>query len=232
MAGSEKEEQAIRLLDVLWKEGASFIRQHDVHLVYAQVLARQGHRKMAQTVLESMVESMPWLESGYIALARKLADDGKLAEAINVLEKGLNHIRTAPSVRDALAWYLASRGKSDLTRARNLALENVTLYPNSVEYRATLGYILLTLGLPASAVTSADPATLHARASARQPAAELGTTIAAAERHFAAGRWDQALELIAAGEGSREIISSENAAQAVFRMILAKSSPPHEFSPY
>ncbi|HPH03807.1 MAG TPA: tetratricopeptide repeat protein, partial [Spirochaetota bacterium] len=232
MAGCGKEEQAIRLLDELWKKSARFIRQQDVHLVYARILTQHNRRDDARLVLEDLVGNMPWLEAGYIALSRHLADDGKNTESRSILEKGLDHIKNAPDIQDALAWNLARLGGPALVRARNLAVENVRRHPQSVEYRATLGYILHGLGYPESAGRSAESALLDDAARKRQPAAETGTSIAAAERHFAARRWAQALDLIAAGEGSRELASSEKSVQAVFHLLLTKSTPQQELSPY
>jgi tetratricopeptide (TPR) repeat protein len=222
MLSSGKEAEAIHVLDKLYYQEILFTKRRELLLLYADALAKRGRNKDAARVLESLISEQAYSEAGYLALARLLTGDNQTGAALAVLERGIAYIKNAPLLKDALAWLLGTERPEELVRARQIAMENTLAHPGNVDFRATLGYILLRLGQSASATKPIKLEEAGRLARARPPHPALGSITQKAMHFYRAARYAEALETIAAGEGNHELMRTNRAAEKLFAYLLTK----------
>jgi len=222
---AEKQERALAILKELCDKETRFIKRQDVLLLYADLLAKRGEKKDAASVLKRLIREQAYNETGYLALSRLQAENNQEDDAIATLESGIAYIKDAPNLKDALAWLLCIARPDELIRARQIAMENVTTHPDTIDYRATLGYILLQLGQGAAAAKPIKLDEATRLASARPPRPADGNTIEAAMLYYRNDRFGEALDAIAGGEGSRSFMPTGEAAEKLFAALLERARP-------
>ncbi|MDR2734017.1 MAG: tetratricopeptide repeat protein [Spirochaetota bacterium] len=219
---SGRTDEAIRILEKLYSEETLFTKRQEVVLLLSDLLAKQGLQKKAIAVLESLIHEQPYSEAGYIALANLYSDNNQTKNAQAALERGISHVRRTPALKDSLAWLLANTQPEELQRARQIALENVAAHPDNIDYRATLGYVLMQLGESAQAAKPLKLDETVKLARKRPPRPVMGSTIEAAMAYYQSNRFREALDAIASGEGSQELASSDTAAEKLFALLMEK----------
>ena len=133
-----------RILEKLYRTAQQFHKRAELMLLLASVRGQSNDPLGQENLLRQTIKEFPAFEQGYLALASLYRSKNRFSEQIQILETGLNFIKKAPNIRDAIAWYILDRGLK-LTRALQLAWQNVNIKPGNANFRATYAYILFRI---------------------------------------------------------------------------------------